>query len=214
MDEDWFDSVLNLEDEYYEEGYKQGVEDGAKAGRIEGRLFGLEKGFEKYVEMGKLNGKACVWAARMPSNPYSAEPEPESAAETPTQESNVKTEESRSETKTPNNAKSALASLPSNARLEKHIRTLYALTEAESLSTQNTEDSVSDFDDRFKRAVSKAKVIQNIIGERSTDGDVAGASSNGKEATTAAHKDRGIKITRATVTEKNMEDFGRKASSP
>lgn len=62
---DLFPETLNLEDEFFQEGYALGVADGQKSGRIEGRIFGLEKGFSKAIEMGKLNGKACVWESRM-----------------------------------------------------------------------------------------------------------------------------------------------------
>lgn len=70
---DVFADVLNLEDRYYKEGYDLGVADGSKSGRIEGRLFGLQKGFEKFLEMGKLNGRAAVWEARLPSSSTSSQ---------------------------------------------------------------------------------------------------------------------------------------------
>jgi hypothetical protein len=210
MDDDLFDSVLNLEDDYYEEGYKQGVEDGSRAGRIEGRVFGLEKGFAKYLAMGQLNGRACVWAARMPSNMNAGFTGDDTTGPTkiaendtgrPKEEENVQTYKETAE----------LNPLPQNVRLEKHITTLYALTEAESLSTQNSEESVSDFDDRFKRAVAKAKVIQNIIGER--DVDLTADEETGIQADTSS-KERGVKITRAATTERNIEDFGIKQTLP
>ncbi len=62
---DPFDEILNLESQYHTEGYNLGVADGARSGRIEGRVFGLEKGFEKFVDIGRLNGKAAVWNARL-----------------------------------------------------------------------------------------------------------------------------------------------------
>jgi hypothetical protein len=208
MDDDLFDSVLNLEDDYYEEGYKQGVEDGSRAGRIEGRVFGLEKGFEKYLAMGQLNGRASVWAARLPSN---LKPESEKG-ETGSFDKSLDQIKGQAKVKDLSSSKGTteLIPLPNNSRLEKHITTLFALTEAESLSTQNNEESVSDFDDRFKRAISKAKVIQNIIGERNDDLDAdqeIGSNAN------ADGKERGVKITRATTSEKNIEDFGTKLSS-
>lgn len=52
-----------------------------------------------------------------------------------------------------------------NPRLHKHILTLYALVEPASLSIQNTEAAVSDFDDRLRRAEGKVKVIERITGE-------------------------------------------------
>lgn len=52
-----------------------------------------------------------------------------------------------------------------NPRLHKHILTLYALVEPASLSIQNTEAAVSDFDDRLRRAEGKVKIIERITGE-------------------------------------------------
>lgn len=52
-----------------------------------------------------------------------------------------------------------------NPRLHKHILTLYALVEPTSLSIQNTEAAVSDFDDRLRRAEGKVKIIERITGE-------------------------------------------------
>ncbi len=60
-----FSTLLSLESQYHAEGYNLGHSDGARAGRTEGRLFGLEKGFEKAVEMGKLNGRASIFKARL-----------------------------------------------------------------------------------------------------------------------------------------------------
>lgn len=52
-----------------------------------------------------------------------------------------------------------------NLRLTKHILTLYALVEPASLSIQNTEEAVSDFDDRLRRAEGKVKIIERMTGE-------------------------------------------------
>ncbi|GAP85879.1 putative duf1715 domain-containing protein [Rosellinia necatrix] len=63
---DPFDGLLDLEEQYYKEGYEDGFRDGAEAGRREGYSLGLTKGFEKFVEAGRLQGKAVVWANRIP----------------------------------------------------------------------------------------------------------------------------------------------------
>ncbi|KAJ4302395.1 hypothetical protein N0V88_002539 [Collariella sp. IMI 366227] len=55
-------------------------------------------------------------------------------------------------------------------RLEKHVRTLYALAETESLSTENTDEAVDDFDDRLRRAQGRAKIIGRTVGRRSWRG--------------------------------------------
>jgi len=175
MDEDLFDDLLNLEDNYYQDGYRLGVDDGSRTGRIEGRTFGLEKGFDKFFEMGKLHGKSQIWSSRLPK------PAEESLQVKVAAEAHVKT-------------------LPENSRLEKHIRTLFALTELESLSTSNGEDDVSEFDDRFKRAVSKAKVVENIIGEHGQEQETGGVNGPAER--------KGVKLSRAAAAEKNIEDFG------
>jgi hypothetical protein len=151
MADDPFEDILNLEDQFYADGYKQGQADGDKAGRIEGRSLGLEKGYQKFMESGRLHGKAIVWANRLPglanksSSSATAQQQQQAGDNTPTQQS--------------------LPSLPSNARLEKNVTTLFALTEPDSLSTENTDEAVNDFDDRLKRAEGKAKVIEKMVGE-------------------------------------------------
>ena len=159
MTDDLFASVLDLEDQYYQEGYDLGLKDGAQAGLLEGRLLGLEKGFEKYVTMGTLHGRSVLWAGMLPQPLRGKNSNPDvsqvaMAADTqkcPQREAFP--------------APGALPSIQSNARLEKHIRILYALTEPSSLSTENNEDSVADFDDRLKRADGKIKMIEKSLGE-------------------------------------------------
>ncbi|ROV98810.1 hypothetical protein VPNG_08399 [Cytospora leucostoma] len=154
---DAFDNLLNLEEKYYSEGYEQGVADGDRAGRVEGRSFGIEKGFEKFVEAGRLHGKSIVWANRLP------QPQESAAASTPTSSENER-----------------LPTLSGGgARLAKNVVTLYGLVEPDTLSTENTDEAVNDFDDRVKRAQGKARVIERQIGE-----DIANTPSAGvKEGT-------------------------------
>lgn len=133
---DVFEDILNLEDQYYREGYALGVADGSQSGRIEGRIFGLQKGFEKFLEMGKLNGRAAVWEARLPGNMSSA-----------------------------TTSSSEVRPLSGNERLRKHVERLAALSDPNDLSTKNNEDDVSEFDDRLKDAKAKATLIARIVGE-------------------------------------------------
>ncbi|MCJ1283396.1 hypothetical protein MMC26_002724 [Xylographa opegraphella] len=158
MEEDPFDSVLNLETQFYDEGYALGVADGTRAGHIEGRVFGLEKGFEKFMEMGKLHGRSTVWASRLSSDTAKTHL-PVDVREDP---KNLQSQ--RESTSTASISKS-LPPLAANVRLAKHVQTFHALVELESLSTQNKEDDVSEFDDRLKRAMGKAKIIEKLIGE-------------------------------------------------
>ncbi|CAD0095498.1 unnamed protein product [Aureobasidium vineae] len=172
---DDFDSLFNLEEEYYTEGYNLGVADGSRAGRIEGRLFGLEKGFEKFAAMGNLAGRNAIWEARI-------------SDQNPAEESEFK-----------------LPKLSGGTRLQKHLQTLFALTEAESLSTENNEDSVSDFDDRLKRAEGKVKVIEKLVSEGPL---VLEASQPAASGSSNAQERRQIKIKRTDAGgESSMEDF-------
>lgn len=167
---DTFDKVLGLEEQFYESGYQQGLSDGIQAGRIEGRTFGLEKGFEKYVEVGQLYGKSIIWANRISQFQISSSSKSNSNPSA--------TIEALSQS---HHRQSTLAwelpYLPHNARLSKNVKTLHALAESESLSTDNTEEAVSDFDDRCKRAQAKAKIIERMVGEASGDSGSQGKSS-------------------------------------
>ena len=175
MEENLFESLLGLEDQYYNEGYQLGNADGARAGHIEGRLFGLEKGFEKYLEMGRLQGKSVVWVDRLPTSQVQGtdNENPQKPVIRAISITSSVPEAINGITCRPKNdlsgqdiaATHQLQQLPKNGRLEKHINTLQAFTEPESLSMQNNEDSVSDFDGRLKRAQGKAKVIEKLIGE-------------------------------------------------
>lgn len=153
MEPDPFDDVLNLEDQFYEEGYQEGVADGTQAGRIEGRSVGLGKGFDKFFESGRLYGKALVWANRLP--------ESHSSTNEPANETSKSTKDSE----TPPTTSCKLPPLPSNPRLEKNITSILALVEPDTLSTANTDEAVSDFDDRVKQAQGKVKIVDRTVGE-------------------------------------------------
>ncbi|KAL1639635.1 hypothetical protein SLS58_007694 [Diplodia intermedia] len=172
QDLDPFDSVLSLEDSYYTEGHALGVADGSRAGRIEGRVFGLEKGFEKFVAMGALHGKA-------------AEQTPEQ-----TQEQTTTTTNSLPPL-LPSSGGGSGGGSGSNPRLAKHITTLHALSEPASLSTQNDEDAVADFDDRFKRAQAKVKIVEKLVGEGRDVGELSGADVDAAAAAAAAGSSSG-----------------------
>lgn len=197
MEEDPFDSLLNLEENFYDDGYQLGVADGSRAGRIEGRAFGLEKGFEKFLPMGILHGRSTVWAGRLANhqgqrqgaNGAIAEQPPPRHTDEPqhgaqhTEDRSIVEEASENEqiSAAEPTTQSKLPTLPHNSRLEKHVQTLYALVEPASLPTENTEDAVSGFDDRFKRATAKAKIIERLIGEtnsRFNDGSVPDSQTN------------------------------------
>lgn len=190
-EDDTFDAVFTLEDTFYKEGYDQGVSDGNREGLIKGRLFGLEKGFEKYVEMGKLYGRAVIWMGRLPTPGDVPVPERQDApaADTEMPERPVMQESSRGDVQ-PQRAevpgRTNIPRLAANKRLEKHIQMLYALTEPESLSTDNDENSVSEFDDRFTRAECKIKLIEKMTGETASQ-DTLGHSPSSLSGLEAKH---------------------------
>lgn len=184
---DFFDDVLHLEDKFYADGHRQGVADGERAGRAEGRVFGIEKGFDKFVEAGRLYGRALVWANRLPRAqqdrqpvvPPAGTPAAAAAAAVPPLE---------------DGARDALPQEPlrlpvlttGGARLEKNVLALHALVEPETLSTENVDDAVNDFDDRVKRAQGKARVIERQTGEDAAAARSVEAKSTGAAVTTTA----------------------------
>jgi hypothetical protein len=155
---DPFDTLLTLEDTLYTAAYDLGVSDGAHAGRIEGRIFGLEKGFEKFAALGELHGRSVIWASRLPG---------------------LKSDCGMKEEKKDGEVREGapLPMLPKNERLRNNTTLLHSLTDPETFDTANTEEAVADFDDRFKRAGAKAKVIERIVGE--TDGSMSAKSPEG-----------------------------------
>lgn len=201
IDGDPFDSLLSLEDQYYNEGYEQGVADGSRAGRIEGRIFGLEKGFEKFVSMGKLHGRAAIWHARL-STEKELGKNVEHATKATTEAENEAHEKIDGTLNESSPGDTLLLPLPKSQRLQRHIDTLSALSEPVTFSTQNDEDSVADFDDRLKRAEAKARLIVNMMGE--TDG-----SQQRQPSASGASLKRRVTLKRDdTVGDRNIEDFG------
>lgn len=215
MGDDPFDSVLDLEETYYQEGYDLGVADGSRAGRTEGRVFGIEKGFEKFTAMGMLYGRAAVWASRLPRKKEQGKDDKNKAI-IAQDEVLFNFLEGSSESLIPGVPKDAaqtspaegslgaegLPPLAANPRLEKHIQTLFALVEPETFSTENTEEAVADFDDRLKRAGAKAKVIERIVGEGDADTQQIETSPSA-----SGTKERRIKVSRTEKLADNMEDF-------
>ena len=189
MPEDLFDSLFTLEDSLYDEGYRQGEADGARAGRLEGRVFGIEKGFEKYQVMGMLHGRATVLRARLAAGRSSA------GSGAISDEGAAVEVSHDQQSSLPGNAPSPLQ--PS-ARLEKHIQTLLALVDPATLSLDNTEDAVSAFDDRLKRARAKMRVIESIVGEGGTDERGAEKTRDGGKTVAATSRFGG---------EENIEDI-------
>ncbi|KAF7714695.1 Uncharacterized protein PECH_007082 [Penicillium ucsense] len=152
MDTSLLDSLLDIEEQFYNEGYNLGMTDGAAAGYTEGSVFAVEKGYEKFVEMGRLYGKALVWSQRLadskaPDISTQAVAEAESLSLDPS-------------------ICNIMAKLPAHsARLTKNLSTLLELSDPASLDMNNTEEAVNDVDERLKGAAVKAKLIQRAMGE-------------------------------------------------
>jgi hypothetical protein len=84
-----------------------------------------------------------------------------------------------------------LPPLPDNPRLAKHITTMYALAETESLSTENNDEAVDDFDDRLRRAQGRFKVIERMVGE-GDNGRSKGSEGHGHDPGAGAGKSEGV----------------------
>lgn len=159
------DSLLELEEKFYKEGYDLGLSDGAQAGYTEGSVFAVEKGFDKLLELGRLYGKALVWAQRL-------------ADSIPPRNQTGETEDSTGTTFGDNRSGvsdefviepalcQGMPGLPEGSRLAKNIQTLLSLLDPATLSLENTEDAISETEDKLKTASLKAKLIQRALGER------------------------------------------------
>ncbi|KIW19165.1 hypothetical protein PV08_03458 [Exophiala spinifera] len=152
---DPFDEILELENDYYREGYDAGVADSRYAGMIEGKVFGIEKGYEKAIELGKLHGRALVWQSRFLQQ-ESIHPNP--------QQEPLKAPRPRSAQKLDESVM-ALRQLSTTTRLRRHVDGLQSVTDGRTLARDNSDEAVTEFDDRITRASAKAKVIANTVGE-------------------------------------------------
>jgi hypothetical protein len=162
MNDDILDSVLDLEDDSYQAGFDEGRADGLRIGSREAMIFGIETGYQKALEMGKLHGKALMLNAcmvdpnPMPLGPTGSAPTP-SGIGLP---SDTHPDDSNTFPPMPK-----LPTIPTNERLKKHVETLLRLTDPSTVPLENTQAAVEEFDDRMRKAVAKAKVIDKLIAE-------------------------------------------------
>jgi len=158
MADDPFEDLLELEDKFFQEGYAAGVADSTYAGLLEGKVFGIEKGYEKAVELGRLRGRTLVWSMRtvIRDNPGTAN-RPGGRQHAESNEIYTSSRVACLEHKLPE--------MPRNTRLTKHVASLLVLTDGENIAKDNSDEAVSEFDDRLARARAKAKVIANVVGE-------------------------------------------------
>lgn len=167
MNNNLLESLLDLEEDFYKEGFSLGAADGAEAGYTEGSVFAVEKGFEKFVELGKLYGKALVWAQRLADIKQNTH-----KTSSPNSELIVGIEEVGEESSLKPIACKSMAKFSHSSRLAKNLDTLLELLDPASLPMQNTEEAVTDVDERLKGAVIKAKLIQRAFGEREDTPDI------------------------------------------
>ncbi|KAJ9662769.1 hypothetical protein H2198_001218 [Neophaeococcomyces mojaviensis] len=151
MPSDPFEHILDLEESFYQEGYDTGLTDGEHAGLVEGKVFGIEKGYEKAIDLGRLHGRALVWQMRLQQDSRNLSPVTSSKAELSSEGAVV--------------GELQFSTLPKNSRLLKHVDGLMAITGADSIATDNSDESVAEFDDRLSKAQAKAKVIAAIANE-------------------------------------------------
>lgn len=175
------DCLLDLEEDFYKEGYDLGTADGAQAGYTEGSVFAVEKGFEKFVEMGRLYGKALVWAQRLTDSKQSnskLNPANDPSTSTTSQSTTTGTSGKDLGISLEPSVCSEMATLPPSARLAKNLDILLELVDPASLVMENTEEAVTDVDERLKGAFIKAKLIQRTLGEREDTADVGASTTS------------------------------------
>ncbi|KIW88115.1 uncharacterized protein Z519_11225 [Cladophialophora bantiana CBS 173.52] len=151
MATDPLDQLLELENDYYKEGYDAGAADGAYAGMVEGKVFGIEKGYEKAIELGRLHGRALVWRERLCLGKKGGSEE--------TSESQAAHSSGLGD------IIQSLSQLSDNTRFRRHVEGLYHSSDGATVAKANSDEAVTEFDDRVARAQAKAKVIANIVGE-------------------------------------------------
>ncbi|CDR47448.1 CYFA0S32e00430g1_1 [Cyberlindnera fabianii] len=69
------DDVLNLEEQFYQEGFREGQAESTKKSYIEGKEYGLQFGFQKFVLMGEVNAIVELLANGLVGEPLSSQAE-------------------------------------------------------------------------------------------------------------------------------------------
>lgn len=55
------DEILNLEDQYYQEGFQEGQEHSTRQQYMEGKEFGYQTGFQRFLIIGYIEGLLNYW---------------------------------------------------------------------------------------------------------------------------------------------------------
>lgn len=58
---DEIDKVLDLEQQYYQEGYEEGQREATHHQFIEGKEYGYQTGFQRFIIIGYMRGVAEIW---------------------------------------------------------------------------------------------------------------------------------------------------------
>lgn len=61
------DQLLNLEEQYYEEGYREGQEESTRLQYIEGKEYGYQTGFQRFLVVGYIKGLIEYWESHLES---------------------------------------------------------------------------------------------------------------------------------------------------
>ena len=176
MATDPFDDLLELENNYYTEGYDAGVADSTYAGIIEGKAFGIEKGYEKALDLGMLHGRALIWQERL---------RPRAEMSTGAKGENLPSNDLVSSRLVQIFRK--LQPLPDGGRLRRHVEGLHATSDTAHIAKDNSEEAVTEFDDRIAKSKAKAKIIANIAGEPLNPGSKATAGIEDATGLQARH---------------------------
>ncbi|KAK7208430.1 hypothetical protein BZA70DRAFT_287734 [Myxozyma melibiosi] len=145
MDDDLFDSLLNLESDFYQEGYNEGFADGVRSGTSEGMQFGLQTGFHRFLSVGIISGRCEIWKHAKP--PLTARSAPTSSPAASSSETIEVMSIGPPET--------------GGARATKQLQVLTDLVT--DIPIVNTEEAVEEFENRLKRAKARAKVVQRML---------------------------------------------------
>ncbi|CAI4049400.1 hypothetical protein SKDZ_14G0690 [Saccharomyces kudriavzevii ZP591] len=55
-----FDNLLNLEEQYYQEGFREGQNENITQNFLEGKQYGLQVGFQRFILLGQMEGLCNV----------------------------------------------------------------------------------------------------------------------------------------------------------
>ncbi|KAK9455843.1 DUF1715-domain-containing protein [Dipodascopsis uninucleata] len=167
--DDIFDSLLSLESVFYKEGYNEGLADGLRSGRSEGKQFGLQTGFQRFLSVGILQGRCRIWK----------------------QFGKPQSQESQKRENTNSAYDQNIITLQSSSTDNRSMKQLQVLeTLVSDISIENTEEAVEEFENRIKRARTRAKIVASmfkdptpvqyetdavqVLGKGETDDELAG----------------------------------------